>query len=423
MISKIPLSKLPQPRELAHWLYQSGEEFVALLESGQGYAERSRYTLVAWGVEEEYVSYGADLYKVLDAAYRGLRRYNSPFGGDLAIGVVAYDAAAYVEPVLLRYGKVSKEVPAAFFVRPGGYVLYDKLLGRAYVVGEVPRAGSVNGDRPRVRGPIAETDASSFKKWVAEARRRLEEGEAFQVVLSRHVDYAADGDLFALYSSMAELNPSPYMYFLKWGELAVLGTSPELLVKVQGDRAETHPIAGTRPRGATEEEDLALEEEMLRDEKELAEHSMLVDLARNDLGRVCRPGTVKVDELFAVEKYSRVQHIVSRVSCVMEKKFTPVDALLAAHPAGTVSGAPKVRAMEIIAELEDEPRGIYAGGLGFFSPTLSEFAIVIRSAVFHKGVLRIQAGAGVVYDSTPEREFRETEAKLKALKEALGLWT
>lgn len=162
---------------------------------------------------------------------------------------------------------------------------------------------------------------------------------------------------------------------------------------------------------------------MLRDEKELAEHIMLVDLARNDLGRVCRPGTVKVDELYAVEKYSRVQHIVSRVSCVMEKKYTPVDALLAAHPAGTVTGAPKVRAMEIVAELEETPRWVYAGALGFFAPALSEFAIVIRSAVAREGVLRIQAGAGVVYDSTPERELRETQTKLKALREALGVWT
>jgi anthranilate synthase component 1 len=213
------------------------------------------------------------------------------------------------------------------------------------------------------------------------------------------------------------------MFFVRWRGLHLLGTSPELLVKVQGDRAETHPIAGTRPRGATEEEDLALEEDMLRDEKELAEHYMLVDLARNDLGRVCRPGTVKVDELFAVEKYSRVQHIVSRVSCVLERKFSPVDALFATHPAGTVSGAPKVRAMEIIAELEDSPRGFYAGSLGFFSPSLSEFAIVIRTAILRDGLLRIQAGAGVVYDSTPEREYRETEAKLRALREALGVWT
>jgi len=419
---KIPLSKLPPPRDLAHGLYLGGEEFVALLESGQGFVERSRYTLVAWGVEREYVAHGGELYNVLDSAYRGLVRGEGPFGGEVAIGVVAYDAAAYVEPVLLKYGKVRR--PVVFFVKPRGLVLYDKALGRAYVYGEVPPIRGVgDGGELEVRGPVGQTDSASFKRWVAEAKRRIEAGEAFQVVLSRFADFAARGDLFKLYQSLAELNPSPYMYFLKWRDVAVLGTSPELLVKVQGDRAETHPIAGTRPRGATEEEDIALEEEMLRDEKELAEHSMLVDLARNDLGRVCRPGTVRVDELFAVEKYSRVQHIVSRVSCVVEKKYSPVDVLLAAHPAGTVSGAPKVRAMEIIAELEEEPRWIYAGALGFFSPALSEFAIVIRSAVFHEGLLRIQAGAGVVYDSTPEREFNETEAKLKALREALGLWT
>lgn len=420
---KVPLSKLPEPRALARGLYADGEEFVALLESGMGYAERSRYTLVAWGVAEEYVSWGPDVYKMAYTAYKKIRQFNSPFGGDVVIGAVSYDASAYIEPLLLRYGKVDKTLPAAFFIKPEGWVLYDKLLGRAYIYGELPALKSGGVDSPRVRGPVAGTDDSSFKRWVAEAKRRIEEGEIFQVVLSRHVDFAVDGDLFSLYTSMASINPSPYMYFIKWRGLYLLGTSPELLVKVQGDRAETHPIAGTRPRGATEEEDLALEEDMLQDEKELAEHYMLVDLARNDLGRVCRPGTVKVDELFAVEKYSRVQHIVSRVLCVLEKKATPVDALFATHPAGTVSGAPKVRAMEIIAELEDEPRGYYAGSVGFLSPNMSEFAIVIRTAIVKDGLLRLQAGAGVVYDSTPEREFRETEAKLKALKEALGLWT
>ncbi len=420
---KVPLSKLPPPRELAGGLYAGGEEFVALLESGTGYAERSRFSLVAWGVSREYVSWGADVYDAAYQAYRELGRFASPFGGDVVIGAVSYDASAYVEPLLLRYGKVDRSLPAAFFVKPAGWVLYDKLLGRAYVHGELPRLGRRGEEPPAVRGPVAGTDEASFKRWVGEARRRIEEGEIFQVVLSRYLDYAVAGDVFALYTSLASANPSPYMYFVRWRGLHLLGTSPELLVKVQGDRAETHPIAGTRPRGATEEEDLALEEDMLRDEKELAEHYMLVDLARNDLGRVCRPGTVKVDELFAVEKYSRVQHIVSRVSCVLERKFSPVDALFATHPAGTVSGAPKVRAMEIIAELEDSPRGFYAGSLGFFSPSLSEFAIVIRTAILRDGLLRIQAGAGVVYDSTPEREYRETEAKLRALREALGVWT
>ncbi|MEM3995361.1 chorismate-binding protein, partial [Pyrobaculum sp.] len=270
-MKKVPLSKLPEPRALARGLYADGEEFVALLESGMGYAERSRYTLVAWGVAEEYVSWGPDVYKMAYTAYKKIRQFNSPFGGDVVIGAVSYDASAYIEPLLLRYGKVDKTLPAAFFIKPEGWVLYDKLLGRAYIYGELPALKSGGVDPPRVRGPVAGTDDSSFKRWVAEAKRRIEEGEIFQVVLSRHVDFAVDGDLFSLYTSMASINPSPYMYFIKWRGLYLLGTSPELLVKVQGDRAETHPIAGTRPRGATEEEDLALEEEMLADEKERAE--------------------------------------------------------------------------------------------------------------------------------------------------------
>ena len=419
---KIPLSKLPTPRELAASLYGSGE-FVVLLESGMGYAERSRYTLVAWGVEEEYVSYGVDLQRVLERAYGALSKYPSPLGGDVVVGFLTYDAAAYIEPVLLKYGKVERGAPAAVFIKPRGYLLYDKLLGRAYLAGEEPPAVFKSRGGVEVRRFAGGTDHLAFMKWVAEARSRIRDGEAFQIVLSRYEDYIVEGDLFTLYERLAEVSPTPYMYFMYWRDVAIFGASPELLVKTVGDRVETHPIAGTRPRGATEEEDLALEEDMLRDEKELAEHIMLVDLARNDLGRVCRPGTVKVDELYAVEKYSRVQHIVSRVSCVMEKKYTPVDALLAAHPAGTVTGAPKVRAMEIVAELEETPRWVYAGALGFFAPALSEFAIVIRSAVAREGVLRIQAGAGVVYDSTPERELRETQTKLKALREALGVWT
>ncbi|ABL89061.1 anthranilate synthase, component I [Pyrobaculum islandicum DSM 4184] len=421
---KIPLSKLPPPRELAHGLYQSGEEFVALLESGQGFAERARFTLVAWGVERAYVSSGPDLQQVLYLAQRELKADGGPFGGDVLIGALTYEASYYMEPLLLRYNKVDRSIPAAFLVKPRGYILYDKMLGRGYLRGEMPKV-SVERRETKVRGPVAMTDPNRFKSWVAEGRERIAAGEILQVVLSRWVDYRAEGDLFPLYKALAEENPSPYMYFVKYGDIHLIGTSPELLVKVQSGRVETHPIAGTRPRGATEEEDLALEEDMLSDEKELAEHIMLVDLARNDIGRVCQLGSVKVEELFAVEKYSRVQHIVSRVMGVMDRRFTPVDALLATHPAGTVSGAPKVRAMEIIAELEDEPRRFYAGAVGFISPSLLEFAIVIRTIVAMGDSLRIQAGAGVVYDSTPEREFRETESKLAALRAVVegGPWT
>jgi len=422
---KIPLSRLPAPRELAHALYLSGEDFVVLLESGQGFAERARYTVVAWGVERAYVARGADLQQVLYEAQRGLKPGGGPFGGELAIGALTYEAAYYLEPHLLKYGKVDRELPAAFLVVPAGYLVYDKLLGRAYLRGELPRAAAPRDGPLDVAGPVAGTDPVEFMRWVAEARRMITEGEILQAVLSRWVEYRARGDLFRLYTALAETNPSPYMYFLKYGDVHLVGTSPELLVKVGNGRVETHPIAGTRPRGGTEEEDLALEEDMLRDEKELAEHVMLVDLARNDVGRVCQLGSVRVEELFAVEKYSRVQHLVSRVWCLLDRRFAPVDALLATHPAGTVSGAPKVRAMEIIAELEDRPRGLYAGAVGFMSPSLLEFAIVIRTIIVRDETLKIQAGAGVVYDSTPERELRETESKLSALKAVVegGPWT
>lgn len=422
---KVPLSRLPDPRELAHGLYLSGEPFVALLESGQGFAERARYTLVAWGVRRAYVSSGPDLQQSLYEVQRGLERGGGPFGGGVAIGAVTYEAAYYLEPVLLKRGRVDSRLPTAFFIIPEGYAIYDRLLGRGYVAGELPRAASAQPGALEVRGPVDMTDPGEYMKWVAEARERIAGGEVLQVVLSRWIEYTARGDLFRLYTALADSNPSPYMYFIKCRDVHLIGTSPELLVKVQNGRVETHPIAGTRPRGSTEDEDLALEEDMLRDEKELAEHIMLVDLARNDIGRVCRLGSVAVEELFAVEKYSRVQHIVSRVWCMLDRRYLPVDALLAVHPAGTVSGAPKVRAMEIIAELEDRPRGLYAGAVGFIAPSLLEFAIIIRSIVVQGGSAKIQAGAGVVYDSTPERELKETEIKLSALKSVIegAPWT
>jgi anthranilate synthase component 1 len=218
------------------------------------------------------------------------------------------------------------------------------------------------------------------------------------------------------------VNPSPYMYFLKDGESAIAGASPEMLVRVENGRVETRPLAGTRPRGATAEEDEALARELLADEKERAEHLMLVDLGRNDIGRVCRYGSVRVPEFMRVERYSHVSHIMSSVTGELDEGKDALDALVAAFPAGTLSGAPKIRAMEIIDELEPARRGLYGGALGYLDLRGNlDFCIAIRTLVLRKGRATLQAGAGIVADSDPLAEERETEAKAGAVLEALRL--
>ena len=421
-VVKTPLSELPSPKSLARRLYRSRESFVALLESGPGFPDRSRYTIVAWGVKRR-LSTSSNSYEELQRAYRGLEPSEGPFGGEISIGFISYDVVVEIEPTLAKYVDVDRDFPRALFIVPENVVIYDNLLKRAYVAGGLPNAAGAEAEpeeRPRVGKILYKTDDASYKAAVSEALRRIRDGEIFQVVLSRREVFEISGDLFSIYERLTSINPSPYMFFFKYGDMALIGTSPELLVRVEGDVVETHPIAGTRPRGADDREDLRLEDDMLSDEKELAEHMMLVDLARNDVGRISRFGTVKVQELMAVEKYSHVQHIVSRVAGVLDPRNNIIDAIWALHPAGTVSGAPKVRAMEIIGELEDMPRGPYAGGFGLLTPRGGELAIIIRTLAIKGDVARIQAGAGIVYDSTPDREYKETEYKLAHLR---AVWT
>ncbi|MEM4035847.1 MAG: chorismate-binding protein [Fervidicoccaceae archaeon] len=412
----LPISSAPSPRLLARSLAEEGEELVALLESGPGYHERSRYTIVAWGGEERVVEWGEDLRGELE----DLRR--SVGDGKIAIGYLSYEAAVSVEEIL-EEALPRPDWPLAEFFEPEGFAMYDRALGKVRFVGETPRARPLEEDPGfEVVERIGGTRIESFLDWVRGALSDIERGEVLQVVLSRREDYAFRGCPMTLYERLAELNPSPYMYALRFGDRWILGTSPELLVKVEGGEVETHPIAGTRPRGKTPEEDLRLEEELVASAKDRAEHVMLVDLARNDLGKVCRRGTVRVRGLYAVEKYQSVQHLVSRVSGILEAGLTVVDALLATFPAGTVTGAPKVRAMELIASYEREPRGPYAGAVGFLHGGGGEFAITIRSAFVRESSIRIQAGAGIVYDSRPELELAETEHKLESLKRAMGIW-
>jgi anthranilate synthase component 1 len=260
------------------------------------------------------------------------------------------------------------------------------------------------------------TTPEDYKAMVVRAKEYIAAGDAFQIVLAQRFEAPFKLPAFSLYRALRRTNPSPYLYFLDFGDFAVAGSSPEILVKVSGDTVTIRPIAGTRPRGPTPHEDKAMEEELLADPKERAEHLMLLDLGRNDVGRVAKIGTVAVTDQFFVERYSHVMHIVSNVEGKLDEKYDALDALVGGFPAGTVSGAPKVRAMEIIDELEKEKRGLYAGCVGYFSAAGEmDTCIVLRTALVRNGTMYVQAGAGIVADSDPDYEQQECINKAKAL--------
>ncbi len=262
----------------------------------------------------------------------------------------------------------------------------------------------------------------AFERMVVRAKEHIVEGDIFQIVLSQRFTTSFEGDPFRLYRALRQVNPSPYLFHLEFDTFTLVGSSPEVLVRVETGRAELLPIAGTRRRGTTSAEDNALASELLSDPKERAEHLMLVDLGRNDLGRISTFGSVEVDRYAYIERYSHVMHIVSSVSGTLRDGLTPVDVLSACFPAGTVSGAPKVRAMELIDEMEPTKRGVYAGAVGYmdFRGNM-DTCIAIRTMVVQNGRIHIQAGAGIVQDSQPEAEYEETRSKAEALHRAIGV--
>jgi anthranilate synthase component 1 len=307
----------------------------------------------------------------------------------------------YDEVIVYDHGRFQ-----AYHVSTGGFALLEKIKDLPAGAMAPLRLGDFSSD----------TSAIEFQRNVEKAKEAIFAGEAFQLVVSRELSAPIKGDALNLYAALRRLNPSPYMYFLDFGSRQVLGSSPETLVSVRGNQVTTYPIAGTRPIGASKSETRRLRQEMLADEKERAEHCMLVDLSRNDLGRICAPGSVVVEEFMQVQEFSHVQHLVSKVSGHLMPGRGALDALAATFPAGTVSGAPKVRAMNIIDSLEGSPRGVYAGAVGYLSCSGDlDTAIAIRSAFVADGRIRFRAGAGIVADSVPEKEFLETEAKMGAL--------
>jgi anthranilate synthase component 1 len=326
-----------------------------------------------------------------------------------AVGYISYDTIRYWEKLPSKVFDHKQKQAFYYYINDNRFSEIKKLLNRTTEYQELSH-----------KEPKLNITKKQFEKAVRKAKNYVTSGDIFQVVLSKRFEFSIEGNLLAFYRSLREINPSPYMYFLKEGERQIVGSSPEMLARVDKRMVKTFPIAGTRPCVKNPVKNEQLAKELLADPKERAEHVMLVDLARNDIGRIAKFGSVKVPEFMQVHKYSHVQHIVSQVSGKLKDKYKSYDALRAVFPAGTVSGAPKVRAMEIIEELEPTRRGPYAGAVGYFSYNgNADFAITIRTLFANKDKAYIQVGAGIVADSVPEREWFETNHKAEALIKAL----
>jgi len=352
--------------------------------------------------------------KTSDQTYRYL-------GG--AVGNINYDAIRLWEKIPKSH--MTCEPIMEFGIYTDGILFDNRQKKSLYFYYENNRVDEIKSSEPDFeKFTISEISSNmneeKFTNIVEKAKKYIYDGDVFQVVLSRKFSFEATGDYLKVYEKLRALNPSPYLYHLKMNQKVIIGSSPEMLIRVTDDQVETFPIAGTRKITENEEKNDEMREELINDEKELAEHTMLVDLGRNDIGRVCDYGTVHVKELMEVKRFSHVQHMVTHVIGKLSKKFDMYDAFRAVFPAGTVSGAPKVRAMEIIDELEPESRGPYAGAVGYFSFNgCCDFAIAIRS-IFADGKSGfVQAGAGIVFDSIPKSELDETEHKANAMITAL----
>ncbi|MBO9723640.1 MAG: anthranilate synthase component I [Novosphingobium sp.] len=437
-----------------------------LLESVEGGETRGRYSLI--GLDPDLVFRAEGHSCEINRNWRDDREAFSPLPGDTLVELrtlvesCRFDVPAELPPALAclvgyfgyeTIGLVEKlprapqsalEVPDMLFVRPSLILVFDRLSDELFCVAPLwPESGAPEAlvERASERidealrklsgpAPSAQTAAdlpepvqtpvmaaADYEAMVLKAKDYIEAGDIFQVVLAQRFTCEFPLPPLALYRSLRRVNPSPFLYFLDMPGFALIGSSPEILVRVREGEVTIRPIAGTRPRGKTASEDKANEVSLLADPKERAEHLMLLDLGRNDVGRVAAAGTVEVTDSYTIERYSHVMHIVSNVVGKLDTaRHDAIDAVFAGFPAGTVSGAPKVRACEIIAELEPETRGAYAGGVGYFAPDGSvDSCIVLRTGVLKDGVLHVQAGAGIVADSVPAYEQRECEAKSGAL--------
>jgi anthranilate synthase component 1 len=450
-----------------------GEPYSFLLESVEGGDKWARYCFLGCGpsiiietkgstvtvrnngVEQKQNVGGAAPLSVLKEILSRYQPVDMPglprFSGG-AVGFISYDMVRYFEN-LPDQTEDDLDIPDSIFIITDTLLIFDnvnqtiKVVSNAHTEGrdleEVYKETTAKIDAlaKKLRQPVPQTSTGTpgtsvdedpriesnfakehFKEAVLKAKRYIHEGDAIQVVLAQRLKFDLQQDPFTIYRALRTINPSPYMYYLNFGDVQVVGSSPEVLVRLEGDDVEVRPIAGTRKRGQNEAEDQSLEKDLLQDEKELAEHIMLVDLGRNDLGRVAKVHSVEVNEKFSIERYSHVMHIVSNVRGKLKEGLDCFDVLKAAFPAGTVSGAPKIRAMEIIDELEPTRRGIYAGAVGYISFSGNmDTAIAIRTLVVKDQVGYLGVGAGIVADSVPENEFEETMNKGRAMLKAIGL--
>ena len=441
-------------------------DYAFLLESVEGGEHIGRYSflgkdpfLILRGKNGQTVMEQAGVVKdgdkpFIDTLRELMNSFQSPFVPGLprftggAVGYLGYDTAAWFEPTTAREGGDQSSEDA-------GFMLFDTVLAFDHVQHRILLIANarISGDEDlrslyqfacaKIEFLERELERSlslkrrdgedgvnltsnmaqaAYESMVRKAKEHIAAGDIYQVVLSQRFEAEVGADAFTVYRALRHVNPSPYMFFIRMGDRSIVGSSPEMLVRVEGRHAVTHPIAGTRPRGKTEEEDQRLADELKRNEKEKAEHVMLVDLGRNDIGRVCDYGTVRVPTFMALERYSHVMHLVSVVEGQLAEGRDRLDALVSCFPAGTVSGAPKVRAMQIINDLEPTRRGLYAGAVGYldFAGNL-DFCIAIRTILLEGGKAYIQVGAGIVADSNPTAEYEETRDKARAMIRALEL--
>ncbi len=451
---------------LSLYLKLANQPFSYLLESVQGGERFGRYSIIGLPAKTRIVANGRQIQVIqgatvvesvedtnpLDFVKGYIARFKTPpyeglprFTGGLA-GYFGYDTVRYIERRLANTSKPDTlGVPDVLLMVSEELVVVDNLSGKLYfiVYANTAEAGAYEQAKNRIsellkmlRNPVAipesgataKTEATSefgednFKAAVKRAQQYILDGDIMQVVLSQRMSQPFSASPLSLYRALRSLNPSPYMFYYDMGDHHVVGASPEILVRLENGTVTARPIAGTRPRGKTREQDLALAEELLADPKERAEHVQLMDLGRNDVGRVAVTGSVKVTDNMMIERYSHVMHIVSNVEGKLKPNMDAVDVIKATFPAGTVSGAPKVRAMEIIDELEPSKRGIYAGAVGYlgFNGDM-DVAIAIRTGVIKNDMLYVQAGAGIVADSVPQSEWVETQNKARAVLRAAEL--
>ncbi len=424
-----------------------------LLESVEGGQRLARYSFIGTEPQSVLTTHCGDGIDPLEGLLREMSEFEVArvpglprlCGG--AVGYLSYEVAGRFER-LPTPGPDSLGLPESCFMFAHTMLVYDHVTHTIRVLSHVSPGGDLQQSYAtaitridalveRLQGPLnasqhdetantahasfqSNVTRENFEESVVKLKKLISEGEAIQVVLSQRLSRPTTAAPFDIYRALRTINPSPYMFYLDCGGFQLVGASPEILVRVEDGRVMTRPLAGTRPRGGTVEEDLRLERELRTDEKERAEHIMLVDLGRNDIGRVSEPGSVVVSDLMEVERYSHVMHLVTHVEGKLRADMKALDALRACFPAGTVSGAPKVRAMEIIADLESERRGPYAGAVGYLSYTGNmDMAITIRTIVTANGIVYAQSGCGIVYDSVPAQEFDETINKARALLKAI----